>query len=643
VRIAIKPVTNSPSTPEATPAKSSGSSFLDILSQGTQDAVQSAKAAGSQTQSDTDSSQQPAAGEQKSPEAASPSQDNEDASAPAANTHVQTAASNPSSSSQQNAQPIASTTQIGAPLSGATQHGSAQGNISQSVANLLLLANLTVQSKDTSADKQAVLTTATTPTQTTAKSTGTTKSAPAKQDAAPADSTASLQQALAALQQMLTVPAAIPQVVAGTAQVSSKPDQPGLPATAAAQVTAADATSADAASANAKTTNATGANATNTSSTNTTAASATGQQDVSQAGKAQTQAAPQPQQAASAITDAAALQFQNDLAGLTAAAAQLTAPESLPPANHAANALDTKQTLTTSTKSSTAAGTLFSGATVQIDNSASQAGSAKVIPFKMPPSNSATNLTSASSTTVNTSTNATTATAATKNNAQDSSNGSASRDSQSSGDATVSAQAANTVVRPTDATAAQAMALATATPHPVAAQSGSSATTATDSAPSHASEAHNLPSEPTNTSLPAGSSAINTARVIQTMNETEMRVGMHSSEFGDISIRTMVTQQQMQAQISVDHSELVSALSAHIPSVQAKLGADYGLHASIEVSQGGASFSSNQGQSSQRDYKPSTSSSQFDGTVSAVAETVPAITRSAAAPAIESARLDIRA
>ena len=35
-----------------------------------------------------------------------------------------------------------------------------------------------------------------------------------------------------------------------------------------------------------------------------------------------------------------------------------------------------------------------------------------------------------------------------------------------------------------------------------------------------------------------------------------MRVGMHSTEFGDISIRTTLSQQQMLAQISLDHSDL---------------------------------------------------------------------------------------
>ncbi len=42
------------------------------------------------------------------------------------------------------------------------------------------------------------------------------------------------------------------------------------------------------------------------------------------------------------------------------------------------------------------------------------------------------------------------------------------------------------------------------------------------------------------TAAPQVSPVINTARLIQSMNQTEMRVGMRSSEFGNISINTLV-------------------------------------------------------------------------------------------------------
>jgi len=137
------------------------------------------------------------------------------------------------------------------------------------------------------------------------------------------------------------------------------------------------------------------------------------------------------------------------------------------------------------------------------------------------------------------------------------------------------------------------------------------------------------------------SGGINTARLIQNMNDTEMRVGIHSAEFGDISIRTMVSQQQMQAQISVNHSELVNALSAHIPSVQAKIGNEYGLHAQIQVSQNGASFSNQNGQPSQRDQKPFVASTALDS-MAAPAEMARLPLGVPAAAVLDGTRLDIR-
>ena len=119
-----------------------------------------------------------------------------------------------------------------------------------------------------------------------------------------------------------------------------------------------------------------------------------------------------------------------------------------------------------------------------------------------------------------------------------------------------------------------------------------------------------------------------------------MRVGLRSSEFGDISIRTMVTQQQVQAQINVDHSELGNAISAHIPSLQTKLGNDYGLHSSIEVNQLGGFQSGGQGQHSQQNQNLG-SNRALTGSAAETAETdsqafaMPAV-------AVDESRIDIR-
>ena len=152
--------------------------------------------------------------------------------------------------------------------------------------------------------------------------------------------------------------------------------------------------------------------------------------------------------------------------------------------------------------------------------------------------------------------------------------------------------------------------------------------------------AGDLSSNRSSESAAAGASTINTARVIQSMSETEMRLGMHSSEFGNIAIRTTVSQQQVQAQISVDHGELGNAISAHIPLTQAKLGSEFGLQASIEVNQSGSSLTGGQGQSPQRESRTATqSNTTAEGSPDPVETFNPAVMAITA----DQSRLDIRA
>ena len=116
----------------------------------------------------------------------------------------------------------------------------------------------------------------------------------------------------------------------------------------------------------------------------------------------------------------------------------------------------------------------------------------------------------------------------------------------------------------------------------------------TGDVPLHGQAGVELPSDQVDGANRAGSADLNTARLIQSMSQSEMRLGIHSAEFGEISVRTSVSPQQVQAQIEVDHSELGNAISDHIPSLQAKLGNDFGLHASIQVNQLGTSHHTGQ-------------------------------------------------
>jgi hypothetical protein len=141
---------------------------------------------------------------------------------------------------------------------------------------------------------------------------------------------------------------------------------------------------------------------------------------------------------------------------------------------------------------------------------------------------------------------------------------------------------------------------------------------------------------------PASGSGIHAASVIQAMGGTEMRLGMRSVEFGDISIRTSVTPQQMVTQISVDHSDLSQAISAHASSVQARFQNEYGMQASIEVGRQGVASSGEPGGSAQREQQGFVGSVRGEDTMAADEGEID-LGQLAMAGAGEGHRLDIRA
>ena len=136
----------------------------------------------------------------------------------------------------------------------------------------------------------------------------------------------------------------------------------------------------------------------------------------------------------------------------------------------------------------------------------------------------------------------------------------------------------------------------------------------------------------------AATSGINVAKVIQSVNHSEMRIGMNSAEFGAISIRASVSQQHVSTSISVDHSELGKEILAYIPSMREKFG-EMGLKADVEVSQGAGS-SGGSSQSSAREQKPGVSSHVLGEAVTQANEVnIAPVTVST----IKNDRLDIRA
>ena len=88
---------------------------------------------------------------------------------------------------------------------------------------------------------------------------------------------------------------------------------------------------------------------------------------------------------------------------------------------------------------------------------------------------------------------------------------------------------------------------------------------------------------PATIALPQAVPVINTAKLIQSMGQSEMRVGMRSNDFGNISISTSATRDLISAQISLDHGELARTLAAHLPEMQARLGGNQAMDVRIDM------------------------------------------------------------
>jgi hypothetical protein len=92
---------------------------------------------------------------------------------------------------------------------------------------------------------------------------------------------------------------------------------------------------------------------------------------------------------------------------------------------------------------------------------------------------------------------------------------------------------------------------------------------------------------PASTTAPQALPVINTAKLIQSIGQSEMRVGMRSNEFGSISISTSATRDSISAQISLDHGELAKTLAVHLPEMQARLGGNQAMDVRIDMNGAG--------------------------------------------------------
>ncbi len=94
-------------------------------------------------------------------------------------------------------------------------------------------------------------------------------------------------------------------------------------------------------------------------------------------------------------------------------------------------------------------------------------------------------------------------------------------------------------------------------------------------------------SGPNGTESQPAVAAINAARLIQRVNDSEIRVGMHSADFGNVSISTITSRGAISAQISLDHGELAKTIAAHLPETQTRLSASQPVEVRISTNQQG--------------------------------------------------------
>lgn len=67
--------------------------------------------------------------------------------------------------------------------------------------------------------------------------------------------------------------------------------------------------------------------------------------------------------------------------------------------------------------------------------------------------------------------------------------------------------------------------------------------------------------------LPGSAGLLNSSRLMDRVNQSELRVGVHSADFGEINISTRMNSEGMTAEISVQHAALRDAISADLPSL----------------------------------------------------------------------------
>lgn len=139
---------------------------------------------------------------------------------------------------------------------------------------------------------------------------------------------------------------------------------------------------------------------------------------------------------------------------------------------------------------------------------------------------------------------------------------------------------------------------------------------------------------------------IHTAQLIQSVNGSEMRVGIHTAEFGKISISTSASRNALSAQIALDHTELAKVIADNIPQIHEALGPNQ--HVEIRVAttgQPGSGLDSHSGGSNGNSQQAWRSGATRAGPAPVSSHASSSMTAEPRAWAVEtsnSSRLDVR-
>lgn len=143
-------------------------------------------------------------------------------------------------------------------------------------------------------------------------------------------------------------------------------------------------------------------------------------------------------------------------------------------------------------------------------------------------------------------------------------------------------------------------------------------------------------------------SSINTAKLMQSVNESGMRIGVQSADYGNIAIHTLMDKGGITSQISVEHADLAKVIAAGLPELRSALGghdqlevkvAMHGqLGAQMDMSQRGGGEARGEARRNTQTFASAVADSQ---TVAAEIEAAPAAYRVATMSG-NTGRLDVR-